>query len=105
MKISRFDRLTTLAARESRKHPKRGATLASRIRAFRHTLESAAWRNPADAKRDFGSADPVGGNRIVFDLCSNSYRVVALVNYQIGVAEIRLAGTHEDYDKIDATSV
>ena len=105
MKISRFDRLTTLAARESRKHSKRGATLTARIGAFRQIMEGASWKKPTDAKKDFGTADPVGGNRIVFDLCGNSYRVVAVINYQIGVGEIRFAGTHEEYDKIDATSV
>jgi mRNA interferase HigB len=105
MHISRFDRLTALEARVTKKHPKQGATLAARIRAFRETVKAAAWKNAIDVKKDFGATDPVGGNRVVFDLCGNSYRIVAAINYQIGVVDIRFAGTHEEYDKIDAKSV
>ncbi|MFM7347227.1 MAG: type II toxin-antitoxin system HigB family toxin [Tagaea sp.] len=105
MKILRFDRLTDLVVREKARNAKRGATLERRVAAFRRVVETAAWRNPADAKRVFGAADFVGGNRLVFDLCGNSYRVVAKVNYEIGVVELRFAGGHAEYDAIDARKV
>jgi len=105
VKILRFDRLTELVAREKRANPKRGTTLERRAAAFKAVVETASWRNPADAKRVFGAADFVGGNRMVFDLCGNSYRVVAKINYEVGVVELRFAGDHAAYDKIDATKI
>ena len=65
----------------------------------------ARWRRPIDLKATFGSADIVGGNRIVFDICGNNYRLVVKFNYDLGVARLRLAGTHEDYDCIDVTEI
>ncbi len=105
MNIVRIDRLTDLVKRIRRKNAKLGATLESRAVAFREAVEKAKWKTPVELKKQFGSADPVGGNRVVFDLCGNSYRVVAAVNYAAGVFEIRFAGTHEEYDAIDAKSV
>ena len=53
----------------------------------------------------FGTADVVGNNRIVFDICGNTYRLVVQFNYVAGVVRIRFAGTHEEYDRIDVTKV
>jgi mRNA interferase HigB len=105
MNISRFDRVNALVAREIRKHPKRGGTLQRRVAAFRRDVTAATWKTTLDVKKQFGSADQVGANRIVFDLCGNSYRIVAAINYAAGFVEIRFAGTHEEYNAIDAKSV
>ena len=64
-------------------------------------MEEANWRTPAEVKAVYGTADVVGGGRIVFDICGNSYRLVVQFNYAAGVARVRFAGTHEEYDKID----
>jgi mRNA interferase HigB len=105
VKLLRFDRLADLVAREKSRNAGRGATLERRAASFRAVVEAAAWRNPAEAKRVFGAADFLGGNRMVFDLCGNSYRVVAKINYEIGVVELRFAGDHAAYDRIDAKTI
>ena len=39
-------------------------------------------------------------------LCEvESYRLVVKFNYAAGVARVRFAGTHEEYDRIDVTEV
>ncbi len=53
----------------------------------------------------FGTADIVGDNRIVFDICGNSYRLVVQFNYAAQLARIRFAGTHKEYDRIDVKTV
>lgn len=53
----------------------------------------------------FGTADVVGNNRAVFDICGNSYRLVVQFNYAAQVARIRFAGTHAEYDTINAATV
>ena len=41
----------------------------------------------------------------MFDICGNNYRLVGQFNYGAGVARVRFAGNHAEYDRIDATEV
>ncbi|MDX2144556.1 MAG: type II toxin-antitoxin system HigB family toxin [Rhodospirillaceae bacterium] len=100
-----FDLLSALSARERKLRPPLGKTLDRRVAAWKAEVEKARWAKPTEVKAMFGTADVVGGNRVVFDLCGNNYRVVVHFNYVVGVARIRFAGTHAEYDRIDATKV
>ena len=44
-------------------------------------------------------------NRIVFDICGNHYRLIVQFNYVAQVARVCFAGTHEEYDRINANEV
>jgi mRNA interferase HigB len=68
-------------------------------------LEEATWGSPTDVKRAYPSASFLAGNRIVFNIKGNKYRVVVAVKYEFFVVYIRFVGTHADYDKIDATTI
>lgn len=105
MVIVGFDLIATLIAREKRRRPQQGKTLDRRIAAWKREVEHAAWTKPIDVKAVFGSADVVGNNRLVFDICGNNYRLVVHFNYVAGVARVRFAGTHMEYDRIDASKV
>ncbi len=69
------------------------------------TAKAARWQTPHDVKSDYPSADPVGGNRMVFDICNNRYRLVARILYQFGQVHVRFVGTHAEYDDIDARTI
>jgi mRNA interferase HigB len=75
------------------------------LRTWYATAKTAQWRKPQDVKMDYPSADPVGNNRIVFDICNNRYRLVARILYQFGQVHVRFVGTHGDYDNIDASTI
>jgi len=105
MLIVGFDIVATLIKRENRVRPQLGKTLDRRIAAWKQEVEQARWQKPTEVKATYVSADMVGDNRMVFDICGNSYRLVVQFNYAAGVARIRFAGTHEEYDKIDVRSV
>ena len=68
-------------------------------------MERARWTKPTEVKAVFGAAGIVGDNRIVFDICGNSYRLVVQFNYPAQVARVRFAGTHREYDHIDVRTV
>jgi len=53
----------------------------------------------------FPKADYVGNNRYVFDVKGNHFRVVCVVVFIHGVALVRFAGTHAEYDKIQASTI
>lgn len=65
----------------------------------------AEWKTPADVKAQFGNASIVGGNRVVFNIKGNDFRLVVAVVYRAGVLFVKFVGTHEEYDRINVATV
>jgi mRNA interferase HigB len=70
-----------------------------------HDVERANWSTPADIKAVYRNSSFVAGNRVVFNIKGNNYRLVILEIYQHGVVYIRFVGTHEEYARIDVTTI
>jgi mRNA interferase HigB len=51
------------------------------------------------------NASILPNNRVVFNIKGNDYRLVAAVRYDKQIMYIRFVGTHNEYDRIDATTV
>ena len=68
-------------------------------------VERTNWIGPDDIKTAYPSASFLSGNRVVFNVKGNKYRVVVAVKYEFFSVYIRFIGTHAEYDKIDATTV
>jgi len=66
---------------------------------------TADWASPDAIRRRYRSASILRGNRVVFNIAGNKYRLVARINYHYRVVYIRFIGTHADYDRIDAETV
>ena len=45
------------------------------------------------------------GQRVVFNIKGNEYRLVAALAYNTGVVFVKFIGTHAEYDRIDAETV
>jgi len=56
-------------------------------------------------KADFPDADYVTNSRYVFNLKGNNYRLIVVVVFFAGELNIRFAGTHSEYDKIQAKTI
>ena len=66
----------------------------------------ALWSKPGDLKIQFGTTvDFVAGNRAIFDIGGNKYRLVVKIDYAVGLVLIRFAGLHAAYDRIDAKTI
>jgi mRNA interferase HigB len=61
-------------------------------------VEISAWKNPAELRRTFGSADMVG-ELTVFNISGNNYRLVAYMHYRRQIVFIKDILTHREYDK------
>lgn len=70
-----------------------------------HEAKAATWKNPKDISARYPSADFLPGNRVVFDIAGNHYRLVARIHYNTGIVFVRFVGTHATYDRVDATAV
>ena len=68
-------------------------------------VEKARWKNAADVKLLYRTADFVGDGRIVFNIGGNKYRLVVWVKYSIELVLIKWVGTHEEYDRVDVTTI
>jgi len=51
------------------------------------------------------SARIIVGNRVVFNIKGNQYRLIVAISYRFGIIYIRFIGSHRQYDKVDAASV
>lgn len=58
----------------------------------------AGWHSHADVRALFPSADPVG-DKTVFNIKGNKYRLIVHINYQLGTILIKDLLTHAEYDK------
>ncbi|MEB5961077.1 type II toxin-antitoxin system HigB family toxin [Enterobacter sichuanensis] len=61
-------------------------------------VKSASWRHLNDLKGRFPSADYYDGY-VIFNIGGNNHRLVAQVEFKMGVLVVRWIGTHAEYDK------
>lgn len=73
--------------------------------AWYREVEQEDWDTPAKVKTKYRSASIVGGNRVIFNIKGNDYRLVVKVNYPYRVVYIRFVGTHAEYDRVDVEEV
>lgn len=62
--------------------------------------KASRWSNWGEVKADYPRADWVGGNRVVFDIAGNKYRLVVKMEFAKQRMYIRFIGTHKEYDAI-----
>lgn len=75
------------------------------LRSWYAAALKARWSGPAEVKDRFPSASILKGNRVVFNVKGNAYRLVVKINYAYGVVYVRFVGSHATYDRIDAETV
>lgn len=81
------------------------AETQSELEAWHAIAVRSNWKTPGDVKQTFAKASITGNNRVVFNICGNSYRLTVKIEYIIGLIFIRHIGTHKEYDKIDAGEI
>ena len=84
---------------------KRFPDAKAELDAWFHEAEAAMWANPAEVKEQYGNASILKGSRVVFNICGNKYRLIVKINYAYSVVYFRFAGTHREYDQINAEEI
>jgi mRNA interferase HigB len=78
---------------------------AKYVVAWIKTVRAAEWRNLADVRRCYGSADVVhvasGKPVIVFNVCGNTYRLIVAMHFNSQMAYTLRFLTHAEYDHDD----
>lgn len=92
MKVHGLEKLEAFATR----HP----LVRSWVAAWLADAQGAQWGNPQDVKYRYPSASILSGNRVVFNVKGNDYRMVSSIAYRMGIVVVTWTGTHAEYSKI-----
>jgi mRNA interferase HigB len=71
----------------------------SKVESWESEIEDASWQNPYEMKQKFPTADPVGHNNTIFNICGNRYRLWVIINYENQIVFVKKIGTHPEYEK------
>ena len=78
---------------------------AKYLAAWKANVRAAEWRNMADVRAYYGSADVVhvrsGRPVIVFNVCGNTYRLIVALHFNSQRAYMLRFLTHAEYDRDD----
>jgi mRNA interferase HigB len=95
MRVTGRDKLTLFM----KKHPRARGPLAAWLR----EVERVQWRNWADIKASFPTADLIrsrgAGHRVVFNIKGNDYRLEVLIFFNYRTVVVHRVGTHAQYNK------
>ena len=83
--------------------PNRGDS-EEQLKAWYAIAKEADWRHFAQVKEQFRSASAVG-DRVVFNIAGNKYRLVTYINYDFHTVYVRFVGAHAEYDEVDVKNV
>ncbi len=84
---------------------KQHANARRSLAAWRRVAEEADWKKNQDILKDFPNAKMLPNKRARFEILHNTYRLVAELDYEDSLLDIRFIGTHSEYDKIDAATI
>jgi len=68
------------------------------LQSWRKLMEFGSYKNSAEVKQVFRSADKVG-NLFVFNICGNKYRPITYLQFERQLCYIKAVLTHKEYDK------
>ena len=77
----------------------RHADVRSQIEAWFSEVEEANWKKPQHIKKRYPNASLLAGNRVVFNLKGNKYRLLVRIQFDLEIVRVVKLGTHAEYRK------
>lgn len=84
-----------------KKYKKAEQSLKSWIR----EIKAGDWSSSAELKAQYKNASIINHERVVFNICGNSYRLIVAIRYDLKIVYVKYFGTHDEYDGVDASTV
>ena len=77
---------------------------AGPLGAWYDAISSREWKNITELRQLSRTVDYVGGDRFVFNIAGNKFRLIVRIDFRSQLAFVRFIGTHKEYDGIDDVS-
>lgn len=97
--------MRVIAKRILRKFWKKHNDSEEQLKTWYKEASKATWENPSEIKNNYARASILRNGCVVFNICGNKYRLITEINYLRQWVFIRLIGTHDDYNRIDADKI
>ncbi|TPG72444.1 type II toxin-antitoxin system HigB family toxin [Hymenobacter nivis] len=81
------------------------AQAAGGLEEWYQIVKAADWSGFADLRNDLPTTDLIGGDRFVFNIKGNHYRLLAAIVFKTRTVLIRGIFTHADYSKLSRTQL
>jgi mRNA interferase HigB len=94
-----------IAKRTLREYWERYPECEQPLKSWHKEASEEHWRSPQDIKNAYPSASFLPGNRVVFNIKGNKYRLIVRINYEFSLVWIRFIGSHAEYSRIDAREI
>ena len=94
-----------IAERTIREYYEKNPQSKTELQDWVNVVKKAKWRNFADIKATYNSADYIGRQHYVFNIKGNDYRMVVVIKFIPQFVLIRFIGTHKEYDNIDCSTI
>ena len=97
--------MRVIAKRRLREFWERHPAAREPLLAWFREVELEDWDTPAAVKAKYRNASIVGGDRVVFNVKGNAFRLVVRIDYAYRVVYVRFIGTHAEYDAVNVKEV
>ena len=88
-----------------RKYIERNAQAESGLQEWYQVTKAANWASFPELRASLPSTDLIGGDRFVFNISGNHYRLLAAVHFNTRMVLIRGIFTHAEYSKLKKTEL
>jgi mRNA interferase HigB len=82
-------------------HPETRASLTHWLA----VTKAATWSGAAEVQAAFTKAKVLNGERVRFEVAGGDYRLIVAFDFKRGIAFVKFAGSHAEYDRVDALTV
>ena len=97
--------MRVISRRTLREFWEKHADSEEQLKAWYRETEKSSWKNINLLKTEYPSASILKGNKIVFNIKGNKYRLIVKMNFEFQISWILFIGTHAEYDGINANEL